>query len=123
MKKALSPLLVFCVFILLFGILLLLLPSKTSDEELREKAIEIYNEAKASGVQFSSQCLGSIVVTEGIPFFKWFSKNVTEYVVDIVHAPRDDEDNLLENQCEDYRAGKVKHFIELDKDGKIVRVV
>lgn len=60
---------------------------------------------------FNSQCLGTINV------------NNLDYVVDIVHVPRTQEDNLPENQCEDYRTGKVQHFIELDKDGNVVRVV
>jgi len=58
-------------------------------------------------MQFSSQCLGTI----------------GDYAADIVHVPRNDEDNLAENQCEDYRRGKVNHFIELDKDGNIFRIV
>ncbi len=45
------------------------------------------------------------------------------YAVDIVHVPRTEEDNLVENQCEDYGKGIVNHFIELDKNGGIVRVV
>ncbi|MCX6749344.1 MAG: hypothetical protein NTW17_01195 [Candidatus Pacearchaeota archaeon] len=39
------------------------------------------------------------------------------YAVDIVHVPRTSEDNLVENQCSDYREGKVSQFIELDKYG------
>ncbi|GBE19529.1 hypothetical protein BMS3Abin17_00253 [archaeon BMS3Abin17] len=58
-------------------------------------------------MEFSSQCLGS----------------VGDYAVDIVHVPRNDEDNLVENQCEDFRSGKVTHFIELDKEGNIARIV
>jgi hypothetical protein len=46
-----------------------------------------------------------------------------DYAVDIVHVPRTSEDNLIENQCSDFREGKVSHFIELDKDGNIVRIV
>ena len=45
------------------------------------------------------------------------------YAVDIVHVPRTEEDNLAENQCEDYGSGIVTHFIELDKNGEIVRIV
>jgi hypothetical protein len=44
------------------------------------------------------------------------------YVVDIVHVPRSAEDDLAENQCEDYMNGFVKYFIELDKDGEIVKI-
>ncbi|MFH1503424.1 MAG: hypothetical protein ABIE36_02090 [Candidatus Diapherotrites archaeon] len=46
-----------------------------------------------------------------------------DYVVDIVHVPRTEEDNLIENQCSDFREGKVSHFIELDKEGEIVRII
>ncbi len=30
---------------------------------------------------------------------------------------------ITENQCSEHREGKVKHFIELDKEGNIVRIV
>ena len=44
------------------------------------------------------------------------------YAVDIVHVPRNSDDNLAENQCDDYKTGKVSSFIELDKEGNIVRI-
>jgi hypothetical protein len=45
------------------------------------------------------------------------------YAVDIVHVPRIPEDDLTENKCSDYGNGFVNHFIELDKNGDIVRIV
>lgn len=57
--------------------------------------------------EINSQCLGTC----------------GSYAVDLVHVPRNEEDNLSENQCEDYRQGIVTHFIELDKSGEIVRIV
>jgi len=57
--------------------------------------------------EINSQCLGTC----------------GDYAVDIVHVPRASEDNLPENQCEEYRIGKLKHFIEFDKNGKIVIIV
>jgi hypothetical protein len=66
-------------------------------------ALNLYNIQNETMV-FSSQCLGTC----------------ENYAVDIVHVPRTDEDNQPENQCEDYRSGKVNHFIELDKEGDIV---
>jgi hypothetical protein len=69
-------------------------------------ALDLYAQKKAEGMQFSSQCLGTC----------------EDYAVDIVRVPRTSEDNLVENQCADFREGKVSHFIELDKDGEIVRV-
>lgn len=65
-----------------------------------------YEEAKKSGIKFESQCLGSC----------------GDYAVDIVHVSRTEEDNKVENQCLDYREGKVSYFIELDSEGKVVRI-
>lgn len=70
-------------------------------------ANNIYQQEKENNAEFNSQCLGTCM----------------DFAVDIVHVPRTDEDNKSENQCESYRNGKVGHFIELDKDGKIVRLV
>jgi hypothetical protein len=68
----------------------------------------LYNQVKSkrSEINLSSQCLGTC----------------GDYAVDIVHVPRTFEDNLAENQCKDY-PDKVKHFIELDKDGNIFRII
>ena len=68
-------------------------------------ALNLYQEKKSGGMQFNSQCLG---VCEN-------------YAVDIVHVPRNDEDNQEENQCSIYRDRIVTKFIELDKEGNIVR--
>ncbi len=62
---------------------------------------------KSEEIEFFSQCLGVC----------------GNYAVDIVNVPRNNEDNKKENQCEDYRIGKVSHFIKLDKDGNIFRIV
>lgn len=70
-------------------------------------ALNLYKKAKADGMNFSSQCLGSC----------------GDYAVDIVHVHRNDIDNLVENQCSYYRDGKVSRFIELDQEGNILRIV
>ncbi len=85
--------------------------SEISDEVLAQEemildALKLYYEKADEGVNFSSQCLGT----------------VDGYAVDIVHVPRSTEDDWEENQCEDYRNGKVNHFIELDRDGDVVRI-
>jgi hypothetical protein len=70
-------------------------------------AFDLYENASAAGTNFNSQCLGAC----------------SDYAVDVVHVPRTSEDNLAENQCADYRSGKVSHFIELDKNGELVRIM
>lgn len=91
-------------------------PGKVPDyvveqQELLSGVSQLYMEKKQEleqkEINISSQCFGV----------------VHEYAVDIVHVPRTEEDNLPENQCDDYRNGIVSHFVELDKDGNIVRVV
>ena len=69
-------------------------------------ASELYNEAKLEITQFNSQCLG---VCNG-------------YAIDIVNVPRNNDDDLVENQCEAFRNKIVNKFIELGKEGNIVRI-
>lgn len=45
-----------------------------------------------------------------------------EWVADLVHSPREGMDDLVENQCAAYAEGSAKHFVELDLDGKLVKV-
>lgn len=70
-------------------------------------ANELYNKTNGEGAGFNSQCLGTC----------------GDYDVDVVHVPRNDIDNLVENQCPSYREGIVGKFIELDKNGEIVRII
>ena len=84
-------------------------PAETPDYVLEQQ--EAINCALGKFSDFAgeknSQCLGTC----------W------DYAVDIVHVPRTEEDNLIENQCVDYREGIASHFIELDKNKGIVRIV
>lgn len=43
------------------------------------------------------------------------------WCVDIAHDPRQPEDNLPQNQCQSYRTGRVRHFVELDPKGNVIR--
>ncbi len=67
----------------------------------------LYAGLARAGVPFDSQCLGVC----------------GNYSVDIVHVPRTAEDDLFENQCREYRENITTGFIELDKDGDVVRIV
>jgi hypothetical protein len=84
-------------------------PSETPEEVLeQQEAIECALEKFEGFTEtINSQCLGSC----------------GDYAVDIVHVPRNSEDNKVENQCEEYANGTVNHFIELDKNGEIVRIL
>ncbi|MFH1311324.1 MAG: hypothetical protein ABIH65_02875 [Nanoarchaeota archaeon] len=83
-------------------------PSETPDKVFeQQEAINCALEKFSSFTEdINSQCLGVCM----------------DYAVDIVHVPRTQEDNIIENQCETYRNKEVNHFIELDKYGNIVRI-
>jgi len=44
-----------------------------------------------------------------------------DWVCDIAHDPREDVDNLIENQCSAFRDGRATHFIEVTPDCKFIR--
>ncbi|TSC92687.1 MAG: Uncharacterized protein CEN89_524 [Candidatus Berkelbacteria bacterium Licking1014_7] len=88
-------------------------PSKTpsqviEQQELIQKVLNLYQKAKEQGTDFTNgPCLGTID---------------SDWVADIAHSPRQDGDDLPENQCPDFREGKANHFIELDPKGEIIKV-
>lgn len=45
-----------------------------------------------------------------------------DWVVDIVHTPREKIDDLPSNQCAAYLEGRSHHVVELDTNGNIVRL-
>jgi hypothetical protein len=76
-------------------------------EEAIACAKNLYFKAKNNNLDFNSQCLGTC----------------RDYSVDIVNVPRNAEDDKIENQCSDFRNKITPYFIEIDKNGNIVRVV
>jgi hypothetical protein len=84
-------------------------PSETPDYVLeQEEAINCALDKFGNFIEEkNSQCLGTC----------------GNYAVDIVHVPRTEEDNKIENQCNAYASGQISQFIELDKTGEIVRIV
>lgn len=47
---------------------------------------------------------------------------IPDWVVDIVHNPREETDNLPQNQCQAYLEGRAKHLVEIDMEGNVIRV-
>lgn len=45
-----------------------------------------------------------------------------DWVIDIVHDPREPIDDLPENQCGAFRDGRVDKFIEFTTSGKAIRI-
>jgi hypothetical protein len=130
MKKWIVILIIIIVLVVVIGLILLIfrgnedlwmkdsqgvwikhgVPSNTPQYVIEQQdalscANDLYNQAKSNGVVFNSQCLGAC----------------GNYSVDIVHVPRNLEDDKVENQCSDYPK-KTPYFIELDSNGNVVRV-
>ena len=83
-------------------------PTKTEIDTAVNQAKYFYRQKKARGEDMSNgPCL-----TESL---------MPGWVVDIVHSPRQPIDDLPENQCQTFRERRVKHFIELDINGNLVR--
>lgn len=79
------------------------------ETELIAKAKEIYTEKIEQGLDLTNgPCLSDEL--DG------------DWVLDIAHDPREEVDDLLENECPAYRDGRAKHFIELDEEGKVIRL-
>lgn len=64
-------------------------------------------EARGEGIDLSrGPCLGTVGA---------------DWVVDVVHDPRQPVDDDPANQCDAYRTGRVMHFVELTLEGKVIR--
>ena len=78
------------------------------EDKILKNALNLYAQKKQAGVDFSSgPCLG---------------RADNDWVVDIVHNPREPIDDKPQNQCADFREGRAHHFIELDPDGNLIAV-
>lgn len=83
--------------------------SKTEKETAVNQAKFLYAQKKIRGEDFSNgPCLSNALMPN--------------WVVDIVHSPREDIDNLEENQCPAILEGRANHLVELDIDGNLIKV-
>ncbi len=88
---------------------------KKAAQAAAKQCVALCQAAKKSGIDMSQGPCLSDLMSSG-----W---NVPDWVCDVVHVPRQPVDNLPENQCKPYREGKAHHFVEVDENCNIVRVV
>jgi hypothetical protein len=78
------------------------------EQELVQQAQQIYEKKKAEGFSFfNGPCLSNNLASV--------------WVVDLVHNPRQDVDDLPENQCPSFVTGERSKVIEFDLDGNLIR--
>ncbi len=81
---------------------------KIVGDEAIKNAANVYAAQKRAGVDFTNgPCLGIVA---------------PDWVADIAHNPRQPVDDMPQNQCADFRAGRARHYIELDPDGKLIKM-
>ena len=95
-------------------ILLLFLTSCTPKPQIDEKdqalseCQKLCNQKLSEGLDLSnSPCLSNEIIPN--------------WVCDVAHKPRQDIDNIPENQCSAFREGKAIHFVELDKNCNLIK--
>lgn len=49
--------------------------------------------------------------------------DISDWVCDVAHSPRQAVDNLAENQCKDFREGRARHFVEVDPSCKFIKAI
>lgn len=84
---------------------------KTERDLAIEYAKEIYKQKKSEDIDFSN----GPCIANPIP-------ELPGWVVDIAHDPRQEVDNLPENQCSAFSLKQSNHFIELDENGEIIKI-
>jgi hypothetical protein len=80
----------------------------------RDRAVD---QAQAAYDEFA----GSVADLSIGPCISESLPGLPDWVVDIAHDPRQSIDDAPENQCQRYRDGEAEHFVELDKDGTLIK--
>jgi len=71
------------------------------------------------------------VLEDGMPLengpcisdLNWTKWDVDDWVCDVAHSPRQAVDNQPENQCETFRSGNARHFVEVGPECNFLREV
>jgi len=82
------------------------IPSSNKVSKAKELCIQKCLQIKAEQ-DLNSECLDNEILTG--------------WVCDVAHLPRQQVDNLPENQCSAYRRGQAKHFIEVTPECEFIR--
>jgi len=83
---------------------------KTDLESFKEYCISTCVNEKNRGVSLSN----------GPCLLNPMPENI-DWVCDVAHDPRENVDNLPENQCSAFKEGRATHFIEVTPDCKFIK--
>lgn len=104
---------IFFIIGILFVTILISGCIKTKEPESPEKiCINLCIEKKEQRIDLSTgPCL-----SDENPNWK-----IKDWVCDIAHYPRQDIDNKVENQCQEFRNGTAKHFVEVNTECNLIK--
>jgi hypothetical protein len=84
----------------------------TSENAAKERAVAICNQQKTSVAPEK---------WEKGPCISNGQNGLTDWVVDVAHAPRQAVDDQPSNQCSAFVEKKIKNFVELDTSCNVIR--
>lgn len=79
-------------------------------QEAKQECIQLCQEMKDEMDLSQGPCLSGVA--------DW---NVSGWVCDVAHEPRQAVDNKRENQCDEWHSGKAENFVEVTPQCKFIR--
>jgi hypothetical protein len=104
------------IFLILLLVSFSLCTQSTTNQDAKEQAVFSYLKTCKDNLQNLDYKNGPCL-SDSNP-----SWNITDWVCDIAHSPRQSVDDLAENQCLAFREGKAHHFVEVDTDCNLIKV-
>ncbi|MBN2042652.1 MAG: hypothetical protein JW754_02500 [Candidatus Aenigmarchaeota archaeon] len=89
-------------------------PVGNSPEDAKAKCVYLCQFEKARGTDLTN----GPCISDGSDDWE-----VPDWVCDVAHDPRLAVDNLMENQCEDFRNGRANHFVEVNPECNFIKSV
>ena len=83
-------------------------PSKEDSKLAKELCVKKCQEALSNHENLSDgPCLSNEIIKD--------------WVCDVAHSPRQDVDNLRENQCDAWHSKQARHFVEVDPECRFIK--
>ena len=102
------------LLLVLIGLVFVSLCAQQSTQDVQQQAIDACIE-ECENIELEEIDIGPCLF-DPIP-------ELPDWVCDIAHDPRQDVDNLPENQCSAYRDERAKHFVEVDTNCNLIRAI
>lgn len=99
---------------------------KNADTDSSPEPAPVQYDAQAQAIisKCEKLCQQNINEGKGLTAGPCLSNEIEkDWVCDVAHSPRQEIDNLPENQCLMYRGGAARHFVEADENCNVIRAV